>query len=380
MSRFMGRRDALRIAGAAMITLASDAAASRGRSGAFDQAPADDSLHALAAAKGLRFGSAMAARQLDDPRYCAIIREECGLIVAENEHKWYAIQPERGGEFNFGPADRLVAFAKTNRLAMRGHTLVWHHPKWMPKWLPDLRSAKAAEALLGGYIDRVSTRYHPFLTSWDVVNETVDEKTGDLRETQFSRVMGPQVIDFCFRRAAAAMPGTQLVYNDYMSWESGSANHRRGVLKLLERLRRSDVPIHALGIQSHSNYEMPNEFTADKRREWRLFCDEVVAMDLDLLITEFDVNDNRLAPDVANRDRIIADYTKDYMDIMLSYPRTKDVLAWGLVDKDSWLQNFLPRADGQRKRPTVYDASYRPKPMRDAIAAAFRGAPTRSRT
>ena len=163
-----------------------------------------------------------------------------------------------------------------------------------------------------------------------------------------------------------------------MSWESGNETHRTGVLRLLDRLLTNGVPLDALGIQSHSNYDMPNEFTPEKQRAWRAFCDEVVGMGLDIYLTEFDVNDTRLGPDIAMRDSLIAAYTKDYLDIMLSYEQTKDLLMWGLVDDQSWLQGFLPRDDGVLKRPTLYDEHYQPKPMRDAVAAALKAAPVRA--
>ena len=101
-------------------------------------------------------------------------------------------------------------------------------------------------------------------------------------------------------------------------------------------------------------------------------------MGYDLLITEFDVNDRDLPADVAVRDAAGASVTKAYLDLMLDYRQTKAVLAWGMVDKYSWLQNFTPRKDGLAKRATLYDDAYRPKPLREAVAAAFRAAPSRA--
>lgn len=338
-----------------------------------------ESLKALAAAKGLRFGSAISARQLNDQRYIDLVLRDCGVLVAENEHKWYVIRTEPNS-WNFEPADALVEFAQTNALGMRGHTILWHHPRWLPDWVNalDFATISDAEGMLDDYIMRLAGRYDPFLYSWDVVNETIDDQTGELRETSFSKVMGPEVIDFCFHKAREAAPNATLAYNDYMSWESGNENHRNGVLRLLERLLKNGAPIDALGIQSHSNYDMPNEFTKEKQLAWRRFVDEVVGMGLDIYLTEFDVNDTELGPDITLRDRLIADYTKDYLDMMFSYVEVKDLLMWGLVDSGSWLQNFLPRADGVEKRPTLFDSDYRPKPMREAVAAALRDAPERS--
>jgi endo-1,4-beta-xylanase len=93
-----------------------------------------------------------------------------------------------------------------------------------------------------------------------------------------------------------------------------------------------------------------------------------------LVITEFDVNDHSAPADVAVRDRMVADYAKAYLDLMFSYPQLRDVLCWGMTDRYTWLEGFDPRADKLRKRALPYDASFRPKPLRQAIAAAFASA------
>ena len=62
---------------------------------------------------------------------------------------------------------------------------------------------------------------------------------------------------------------------------------------------------------------------------------------------------------------------------MLAYPQTTGVVAWGMADSHTWLQGNWPRADRLPKRPTPYDAEGRAKPLRTAIADAFRAAPAR---
>jgi endo-1,4-beta-xylanase len=335
-------------------------------------------LHTLAAAKGVRFGSAMGAGQLDDAGYREIMLRECSTMVAENEFKWYSVYPEPD-VVNFGPADRLFAFATENGLTMRGHTLLWHRPEYSPQWVNDLEftSASATADFVEEKIARVVDRYAPGIYAWDVVNEAIDDQTGEFRETSLSVKMGEELIDHAFHVAKAHAPNARLVYNDFMSWEATSTPHRAGVLRFLERLKSRDVPIDGLGIQSHSNYEMPDEYTTAKQREWVAFCDEIKGMGLEMYITEFDVNDTQLKPDIAYRDALIATYTRDYFDLMLSYPQVKEVLAWGMVDDQNWLQGFLPRSDGVLKRPTLYDKDYKPKAIREALAAALKTAPYR---
>jgi endo-1,4-beta-xylanase len=90
-------------------------------------------------------------------------------------------------------------------------------------------------------------------------------------------------------------------------------------------------------------------------------------MNYDILITEFDVNDQWLPRDIEVRDRVVADCGRAYLELMFGYPRLKDMLVWGMCDKSSWLQRFPPlRADGAPKR------------LRGAIAAALAGAAVRS--
>jgi endo-1,4-beta-xylanase len=106
--------------------------------------------------------------------------------------------------------------------------------------------------------------------------------------------------------------------------------------------------------------------------------DEVTDMGYDLLITELDVNDQNLPAGITVRDNASAAYASDYLDLMFSYRQLKDVLVWSMCDPYSWLQFFQPlRGDKLPKRPTPFDASFKPKPLYSAIAAAFEAAPIR---
>lgn len=347
-------------------------------------------LHHAAKAKGMRFGSAVGAggHQSGSHRnaeYAKLLQRDCGILVAENEMKWQALRPD-AVDFNFTPFDGIVGFAEKNGMAVRGHTLMWHRPQWQPTWLEnhDFGTSPATEAarLLTTHIKTVTNRYRSKILSYDVVNETVMEDS-TLAQTAISRAIGgtETLVDLAFQTARKQLPDAQLVYNDYMSWEPGNENHRAGVLKLLEGFKKRDVPCDALGVQSHIRIDAydPSTGTGPKQeREWRKFIDEVTGMGYDLLITEFDVNDQALPADIASRDASVAAYAKGYLDLMFSYKQLKDVLAWGMCDPYSWLQEFKPtRTDGQAKRPCPYDAQFKPKPLYDVVAAAFNAAPAR---
>ena len=346
-----------------------------------------DSLESLARAKGLRFGSALSSRGLEDAKYCELITAQCGLIVPENELKMPIIQPTPG-EFNFERAEGLLTFADSHDLAMRGHCLLWHHPRWVPRWFDtyDFGSdpKKSAETLLVTHIEKTCTKFGKRICSWDVVNEAVDNITGEMRETALSKAFGSPdaVLDLAFRAAREALPETELVYNDYMGWENTNAPHRDGVLRLLERLRSKGTPVNALGIQAHigcgnQDSNANRAFDARDEKAWRKFLQEVTGMGYSLVITEFDVHDATLPADFKARDKQVAALGRAFLDMTLDFRQVNAVLAWGLADNYTWLQGRTKRVDGLPKRPTPYTDGYQPKRLREAIAAAFRSAPDR---
>ncbi len=375
------RRDML-AAGAAL-------AAAGWTGGARAQTPG---LNAIAAARGMRFGSAFAAPwpqfqggSYANPDYAALLTRDCGVLVPENELKWQATRPN-SANFNFARFDPMLDWAEAHSMAIRGHTLLWHKVQRFPGWLMSYdfgaNPVQSAEKLLTDHITTICGRYGTRIYSYDVVNETVDEKTGALRESPLSKAFGgtDAMLDHAYHTAREAAPHALLVYNDYMSWEPGNETFRAGVLKLLERFRKDKVPVDALGLQSHIGVHNADTVAASVKAQsgpWRDFLDAVTAMGYKLVVTEFDVNDNGLPADPAIRDQAVADYARAYFDLTLSYPQIRDVLAWGICDKYSWLNGFSPRPDGQVKRATPYDASFQPKPLYDALAKAFAAAPGR---
>lgn len=355
-------------------------------------APASPSLDALAQRRGRRFGSAIAstpgqtvAGSIQNPDYVAVIKAECGIVVPENEMKWQAVRP--GPEtFDFTRMDEIAAWARTNGVALRGHTLLWHRPQWFPNWLNNYdfgaTPVREAERLLTTHIRTVTDRYRGQIISYDVVNEAIDHDRNAPIETSLSRAMGsPEaVLDLAFHTAREQLPDGDLVYNDYMSWEPQHQKHCADVLRLLEGFRKRGTPVDTLGIQSHIEMFSIDPATGVgpyAEREWRAFLDEVVGMGYRLLISEFDVKDKALPGDIATRDAKVADFSRRYFDLMLDYDaHLDDMLAWGMVDRFNWLQQFEParRSDGLEVRGTPYDSSYRAKALREAIAAVLAAA------
>ena len=225
--------------------------------------PSDpNSLDSLARKSGRRFGSAVAwapphsdSGSINNPRYTALLERDCALLVPENQLKWQWVR-RSPDKFDFRAFDAIADYAASHGFQLRGHTLFWTPTKWYPKWLAEKQFGTAAEAerLLTDHVRTVCQRYGSRITSYDVVNEAVQPETGLIRDTNVTRALGGEAfLDLMFHTARDAAPHAQLVYNDYMSWERNSEDetHIRGVLKLLDGLRKRGTPVDALGVQSH---------------------------------------------------------------------------------------------------------------------------------
>ncbi len=276
-----------------------------------------DALKAHAAARGFLYGCAVDTGLLQrDETYASLICEQANIVVAENAMKWGPMRPTIDS-YNFKDADLLVAFAEKNGMKVRGHNLCWH--RQLPQWFASEANSANARQLLTTHIETVAGRYAGRMHSWDVVNEAIsvtDGRGDGLRESPWLRLVGEEYIELAFRAARDADPQALLTYNEYgiEGEDEASARKRSAVLTLLRRLKARHVPLDALGVQSH--------VTAGKRYGAGLRSLVAAARELDLQIflTEMDVNDRDIAAEVSVRDRAVAATYGDYLRLTLSDP------------------------------------------------------------
>ena len=166
------------------------------------QAGQNASLATLAAARGMRFGSAMSLKGLAQPGYLDLINRECAIIVCENEMKWLFLRPTAKA-FDFAKADQIVSFANSTGKRLRGHTLLFHqglNAAW-----DDLCARNGAEPTLTGHIAATIAHYKHTVHSWDVVNEPIDPKSSRpdrLRNSPFLESMGEKYRRYCVSRSS----------------------------------------------------------------------------------------------------------------------------------------------------------------------------------
>lgn len=317
----------------------------------------DEPLRYHAARRGLHLGAAVAVRPLkDDPAYRRTLRREFDMVVAENAFKWDALRPART-RFDFRGADAVVNFARQNRMAIRGHTLVWH--RQVPRWLLRGRfTRREVVELLRQHIRAVVGRYRGRVAAWDVVNEAVDDETGGLRTDSFwHRALGPEYIELAFRFAREADPRAVLYYNDYSA--EGVNRKSDGVYRLLSDLKSRGVPVDGVGWQMH---ELNGFRTGAEHRE---NAKRLTALGLELSITEMDVR-MKLPASRADYERQAEGYASA-AEFCLSEPKCKALVLWGFADKYSWVPGEFPGWGDA----LIYDRDWRPKPAYFALRRAL---------
>ena len=305
-----------------------------------------ETLRDLAGRRSVGIGAAVDAKALrDNAEYRAVLCREFTMVVAENAMKMW-IQQERG-KFSFSDADEIVAFAQSNKMRVRGHTLVWHQS--LPRWFMTGSWSRAETlSVLSQHIASVVGHYKGAVYAWDVVNEAVEDD-GSMRKTVWLDRIGPDYLDHAFRLAHAADPKALLFYNDYgAEWPCRKAD---AILAMVARMQSNGVPIDGVGFQCHfdcSNYPAPAMFAANMNR--------FSALGLEVQVTELDVGVKKPVTD--DKRAIQARVYRDIIDAACRATNCTAILTWGFTDKYSW------KADAEA---LPFDRAFRPKPAYEAI-------------
>jgi endo-1,4-beta-xylanase len=322
----------------------------------FGQASAATGLRDLAAAKGVYFGTATTVSELNVPAYKALGAQEANMLTPGNEMKWDTTEPNRG-QFNFGPADTVVAAAVAANQRVRGHTLVWHNQA--PAWVQSLGATDLHQAMLD-HINGEATHYRGKVYAWDVVNEAFNDD-GTRRQSFWQQKLGDGYIADAFRATRAADPNAKLYYNDYNTDGTGAKSD--AVYNMVKSFKQQGVPIDGVGIQAHL---IVGQVPSSMRQNIQRFVD----LGLEVAITELDIRMNT----PATSDKLAtqaSDYTK-VASACLAVTGCVGITTWGLSDKYSWIPSTFP---GQGAA-LPFDDNLQPKPAYNSLVEAYGGTTT----
>ncbi len=285
-------------------------------------------------------------------QHTQILKKEFSSITSEYEMKMNIMYPSQGN-YNFNAADAIVNFAVANNMYVHGHALIWHGAT--PNWVNNFSgSDEEFEAMVQDYITTTVTRYKGRVRSWDVVNEAIDDGSGNsLRNSVFRQKMGDDYIKKCFQWARNADPDAILFYNDYNMTVSSSK--RIAMFNLVDNLGNL---VDGVGAQMHISYNGPST------NDIQAVADGTVSRGLKLHFSELDIRTNpeqdvnltALSSTKATQQQ--AKY-KEVVQIYNSIPLDNKfaLTVWGLRDNESWLLDFWSVPDW----PLLFDKDYNKK-------------------
>ena len=293
-------------------------------------------------------------------------------LVPGNAMKPDALQPVEGS-FKWADADRIVRFANSTGMKVRGHTLLWHTqiPAWFFTDPKDPKKEAGRELLLmrmKTHIQTVMEHYRRDVDSWDVVNEVLSDRKGLRDRDEGSRwlsIIGPDYIEKAFIYAREADPEAKLVINDY-NLESDSRK-RDEMYALVKNLLARKVPVDAVGLQMHISISGPSVL------EIRRAIEKLASLGVKVQITEMDVSiyPNGDAPMKSPDPATLLAQGKRYKEIFDLFKEEAGkgnldmVVMWGCADDDTWLDSFPVK--GRLDAPLFFDRDLQAKPAYWAI-------------
>lgn len=293
-------------------------------------------------------------------------------FTSEYEMKADIVAPTPG-EYNFAPADTLLAFARANRARVRGHALLWYRST------PDYFTTGNANAVrdrLETYIADVAGRYAGQIEAWDVVNEVISDRDSEVyRQDDWLAAAGTDYIDWAFQAARAADPQAKLFINEYSTEFVGK---RERFISVIRDLLDRGIPLDGVGHQLHLNHNIPAEQVLEA-----IDAIDALGAGLEQHITELDISvysdrskcfhsdadcqasHGRAATDVP--DQIYRQQAQLYRDLFEGFKARDSVTSvsvWGIRDSQSWLNNFpISRSN----YPLLFDPDGHPKSATRAI-------------
>ncbi len=326
------------------------------------------SLREQADGHGILVGTAVNPALFAEASYASTLAREFNMVEPENAMKWAAIRPAQD-QLNFGPGDKVVAFAQAHKMKVRGHCLLWseHNPAWLTK---GSFTAEQLSKLLQEHITAVMRHYSGNVFAWDVVNEAF-LANGKIEPSIWYdgpgiglAGKGTAYIEQAFRWARTADSKALLFYNDYDT--EGLNAKSDAVYAMVKDFKKRGVPIDGVGIQAHI-------FNSDMKEISSLSANlaRLTALGVQVHITEMDValplDTNGVLLDQKGLARQ-ADIYRFFARACVQQPGCTAFQTWGFTDKYSWIPGYTKGAKG---KALLFDQFYAPKPAYNALLEAL---------
>ncbi len=263
------------------------------------------------------FGSSLnsgtlAADNDDTAKYKKYFLELFNTATPENDLKWKA------PDWNLPMTpEQIVTWCQKNNLSVRGHNLLAPQKAALPNKFASLPQADLAKAM-EVHIKEYASKFKGQVYTWDVLNEAVDDSSA-------VGGLNAPILSDAFRWVHEIDPVPLLTYNDFDILNCGStigSGKSDRVYSFISELLANNVPITAIGMQSHMNLPLTRG-----AKLWQQL-DRFGKLGLPIEITEYDLP----MPD----DALQAAYLEEFMTAVFSHPSVTSFVMWGFWQGDQF--------------------------------------------
>jgi endo-1,4-beta-xylanase len=240
--------------------------------------------------------------------------------------------------------------------------------------LPAGQAAANVDSAMSRFIRTTMMHYAGKVKAWDVVNETINDGTGTIRNSgtettdafYWAKYLGRDYALKAFNYAKAADPNALLFINDYnLEYDARKLD---SLLAYVNELKSKGAKIDGIGTQMHIG------INTSKTAIDNMFV-KLAATGLKIRVSELDirVNPNNAAGFTLSSQNL-ADQADMYKYVAQSFIKNVpaaqryDFTIWGVGDSDSWIVTALKKVDF----PLLYDVNYAKKPAYTSLILGLR--------
>ena len=319
----------------------------------------------------MKAGTCMSYHMMTTKKTDQMMKQHFNSITFENELKPDAILNQKESQaagdivvkFNSNTLE-MLEWCKTNDMAVRGHTLIWHSqtPNWIFHEGFDTNNARASRdvmlARMESYIKQVfeqleSLGYLDMFYAYDVVNEAWIDNGTMRPESMWLQTIGDDYLWHAFYFADKYAPEhVDLYYNDF---NEQIQNKPEALYNFFQTLKdeNGEYLIDGIGFQAHL-------YTEDSLEDYFATVDKLSTLGLKINLTELDVSLGTWQNIKYASDEVLREQGRFYYNLINGLFARVDagtlnmdaLTFWGFADKLSW------RAE---RNPLLFNSLYLPK-------------------
>ena len=297
---------------------------------------------------GFLTGMAVTPGDLYDESTQKIIKNDCNILVYENNMKFGNLRPNKKF-WNWSDIDLLIKFANENNMRVKFHTLFWHQQN--PPFLSSSWTRDEALAVMDEHITTILSRYKGIISEYDIVNEMFNED-GTMRENIWYKTIGPDYIEHALKKAREIDPGAKLYLNEYSNEEKGHPK-ADAMYNFVKELKEGGIPIDGVGMQLHLDTTIP--CNADAIRE---NLERYNDLGIEISFSELDIR-IPIGENSVGQEKVQEEMYRTMYRLAKEMPNVKSVILWGITDKHSW----VPSTFAGKGSALLYDNKMQAKPV-----------------